>query len=360
MRMDALRATSAAPRSAAGSAKPLRDLAMKMWRTRLSPLVKLSFFAMGTQVSITVSAAGHRGRREEAVSAIAEIERLMQDFGRHWWAWGDGALAGINAQLAAGRVADIPPAMRRLFARAWAVRQATGGLFDPRVASLVKLWGFHDMAALRDTPPSPLQVEGALHALRAAPGYDGGGAYGPAPGVGWDFGGIGKGWIVDICLERLRDLGFPDAIVDAGGNLAVRGARGDRPWRIGIRNPRSDADAPSLLASIVARDEAVNTHGDDQRFFEHDGQRYSHILDPAIGWPAQGLRSITVVHPDGTLAEAGGAALYVAGRDGWRRLSRKLGLNQVMVVTAEGEVQATASLAARIKTESDVTVRVVA
>jgi len=357
--MLSLRATLAAPRSAAGSAKPLRELAMKMWRTRLSPLVKLGFFAMGTQVSITVSAAGHRGRRDEAVTAIADVERLMQEFGRHWWALGDGALASINAQLAAGRVAEIPPTMRALFGRAWAVRQATGGLFDPRVASLVKLWGFHDMAALRDEPPPPEKVEMALRAMRNAPTYDGGGAYGPAPGVGWDFGGIGKGWIVDICLERLRELGFADAIVDAGGNLAVRGARGDRPWRIGIRNPRSVDDQPSLLASMVARDEAVNTHGDDQRFFEHDGQRYSHILDPSIGWPAQGLRSITVVHPDGTLAEAGGAALYVAGRDGWRRLARKLGLNQVMVVTADGEVQATASLAARIKPEGDVAVKIV-
>jgi len=240
-------------------------------------------------------------------------------------------------------------------------------LFDPRVASLVKLWGFHDMAALRDEPPPAAQVETALRAMRNAPTYDGGGVYGPAPGVGWDFGGIGKGWIVDICLERLRELGFPDAIVDAGGNLAVRGARGDRPWRIGIRNPRGAVDGPaatdelptSLLATMVARDEAVNTHGDDQRFFEHRGQRYSHILDPAIGWPAQGLRSITVVHQDGTLAEAGGAALYVAGRDGWRRLSRKLGLNQVMVVTAEGEVQATAALAARIKPENEIAVKVV-
>ncbi len=362
-----LRATSAAPRNAAGSAKPFRELAMKMWRTRLSPLVKLGFFAMGTQVSITVSAAGHRSRREEAVAAIAEIERLMQDFGRHWWAWGDGALADINAQLAAGRAAEIPHSMRALFGRAWAVRQATGGLFEPRVASVVKLWGFHDMAGVRNEPPPTAQVEAAMRALRAAPGYDRGGSYGPAPGVGWDFGGIGKGWIVDICLDRLRALGFPDAIVDAGGNLAVRGARGDRPWRIGIRNPRAlgeeatgaDLDQPALLASMVARDEAVNTHGDDQRFFEHQGQRYSHILDPAIGWPAQGLRALTVVHADGTLAEAGGAALFVAGRDGWRRLARKLGLHQVLVVTSEGEVQATAALAARIKPEGSVTVKII-
>ncbi|MGQ0620576.1 MAG: FAD:protein FMN transferase [Panacagrimonas sp.] len=331
---------------------------MKMWHTRSPPLVKLGFFAMGTEVTVTV-AVGHRRRRDEATEAIAEVERCMQEFGRHWWPWGNGALAAINAELASGRVADIPANMRGLFSRAWAVRQITGGLFEPRIAELVHLWGFDDMARLRETPPDAAQIDRLLEAMRIAPAYDGGATYGPAPGVGWDFGGIGKGWIVDAALEILRQQGFPDAIVDAGGNLAVSGARGDRPWRIGIRNPRSDPEAPTLIASLAARDEAVNTHGDDQRFFDFEDKRYSHILDPMSGWPAQGLRSLTVVHADGSLAEAGGAALFVAGREGWRRLARKLGITQVLAVTDDGSVQTTAALAARIKTEPDVTLHIV-
>lgn len=331
---------------------------MKMWRSRLAPLVKLGFFAMGTEVSVTIALPGSRSHREDAIAAIADVERRIQDFGRHWWAWGDGALAAINAQLSRGEIAEIPGPMRALFARAWAVRQATGGLFDPRVASLVRLWGFHDMAALRDSPPDDASIERALQSLRQAPGYDGGATYGPAPGVGWDFGGIGKGWIVDAALDRLRELGFPDAIVDAGGNLAVRGSRGDRPWRVGIRHPRGGDAGVSMLASMIARDEAVNTHADDQRSFDHGGVRYGHILDPLRGRPAGELCSVTVVHPDGTLAEAGGAALFVAGRHGWRRLARKLGLQQVMAVTADGEVQVTGALAARIKPEGGTAVRI--
>lgn len=365
--MPAANATPTAPRRSRIDVKSLRALAGRMWRAPPAPPVKLGFFAMGTQVSITLSAGARRARRDEAVRAIATIEALMQDLGRRWWAWGDGALASINAQLAAGRIAAIPLSMRPLFARAWAMHQASGGRFDPRVAQLVKLWGFHDMAGLAREPPPAERIESALQALRSAPGYDGGGSYGPAPGIGWDFGGIGKGWIVDLALERLRELGFADAVVDAGGNLAVRGTRSDRPWRIGIRNPRAGLDAdgsatteqPGLLASMLAGDEAVNTHGDDQRFFEHAGCRYSHILHPLTGWPAQGLRSLTVVHPDGTLAEAGGAALYVAGRDGWRRLSRSLALDQVLVVTAEGEVQATPALAARLEAEPGVVVKII-
>jgi thiamine biosynthesis lipoprotein len=138
----------------------------------------------------------------------------------------------------------------------------------------------------------------------------------------------------------------------------VRGSRGDRPWRIGIRHPRGGNSGISMLASMIARDEAVNTHADDQRSFDHDGVRYGHILDPLLGRPARDLCSVTVVHPDGTLAEAGGAALYVAGRNGWRRLAHKLGLQQVMVVTADGEVQATGALAARIEPEGGTALRI--
>lgn len=330
---------------------------MKMWPTRPSPLVKAGFFAMGTQISITVSAPGPRRRREAANAAIVEIERLMQDFGKHWWPWGNGELARINRQLADGGVADIPVGMRGLFGRAWAISRASGGLYEPRIARLVQLWGFHDLAALRDTPPPAAEVHQLLDAMRAAPAYDGGGSYGPARDVGWDFGGIGKGWIVDAALDLLRDRGFADAVVDAGGNLAARGSRWDKPWRIGIRDPRSDPESPRLVASLMAHNEAVNTHGDDQRFFVADGQRYAHILDPSTGYPARGLRSLTVVHADGTLAEAVGAALYVAGRQQWPLMARKLGLAHVLAVDDDGEVEATAQLAKRIRPENGVRIR---
>jgi thiamine biosynthesis lipoprotein len=247
--------------------------------------------------------------------------------------------------------------MRPLFACAWDLRQATGGLFEPRVAALVRLWGFDDIARLRSAPPSAAEIEQRLADLRAAPPYDGSGHYGPAPGIGWDFGGIAKGYVVDLALQELERLGFTDATVDAGGNLAVRGARPERPWHIGIRKPlapHEDIDAPSLLAALDARDEAVNTHGDDQRFFIHEGRRYAHILHPATGRPVHGLRSLTVVHRDGAMAEAGGAALFVAGPQQWPGLAAQLGLAQLMAVDDDGRVTATPALATRLQPQPGV------
>ena len=310
-------------------------------------LVERMFLAMGTQV--TVKLIADSGRREVALAAIGAIRQQVCTFGERCWAWGDGELAQINRRLAAGERVTIPHDMRPLFARAWALRQASAGFFEPLIGGLVALWGFNSAEGLADQPPSREHIAALLAQLRAAPAYDGGAGYGPAPGVVWDFGAIGKGYIIDAALDRLAAEGFGDALVDAGGNLAVRGSRGGRPWTIGIRDPRASPEAPRLLATVEACNEAVITHGDDQRFFEHQGQRYAHLLLPSEGAPAQGLRSLTVVHGDGALADAGGAALFVAGVDRWPALAARLGLHQVLAVRDDGNLLATPALAPRLE-----------
>lgn len=333
---------------------------MMTWLKRSPPQVKLSFFAMGTDISVTIALVRQSGSREKALEAIGEIEQRMQAFGRDWWPWSDGgALSRINRSLEQGEVADIPPEMRPLFANAWAVRQATNGIYEPRIAKLVQLWGFHDLAADPQTPPKAKEVTRLRNCIGHAPDYDGGFHYGPAVGIGWDFGGIAKGWIVDEALDLLMSRGFENAIVDAGGNLAVRGLRGGQAWRIGIRAPDSDPAAPELVGTMSAQDESINTHGDDQRFFLHNGRRYSHLLDPSTGEPARGIRSVTVVHRDGYLAEAGGAALYVAGPERWPALAHKLKLTQVLVVRDDASVEVTKALSVRVKLKQSVQVHVV-
>ncbi len=300
----------------------------------------------------------HQGRtREDAVRVIADIEENLQAFGDDWWPWSGGKLSLINASLARGETAEVPPQMRTLFARAWAIRQVTNGLYEPRIAKLVQLWGFHDLAANPQAPPDKERIAQLCAAISEAPAYDGGAHYGPAADVAWDFGGIAKGWIVDEALDQLALCDFEDAVIDAGGNLAVRGSRGSRAWRIGIRMPDSDPAQPELLGTISAKDESVNTHGDDQRFFFHEGRRYSHLLEPSSGMPAQGIRSVTVIHRDGFLAEAGGAALYVAGPGHWLGLARKLGLSQVLVVLEDGSIEMTAAMKKRVRLQGSFRVR---
>jgi thiamine biosynthesis lipoprotein len=155
----------------------------------------------------------------------------------------------------------------------------------------------------------------------------------------------------------LAALGFPNAMVNAGGNLAVRGRHAQRRWHIGIRDPRSDPERPALVATLECSDEAVITHGDDQRYFDHAGRRYAHLIDPRTGWPARGFRSLTVVHRDGTLADAAGAALYVAGPGGWRELAATLAIDKVLVVMDDGQVQATEPLLAQLNPAAGIELR---
>jgi FAD:protein FMN transferase len=161
-------------------------------------LIKRSFLAMGTEVTVTLAIGA--GQAQCAEAAIAELRALVEQFGRDGWAWGAGALGAFNAALARGEVASVPKSLRPLFAAAWRTRVRSGGRYEPRIAALVKLWGFDCMDHLRNAPPSPELIATALAALHAAPPYEGGDHYGPAPGIGWDLGGIGKGYIVDYGL----------------------------------------------------------------------------------------------------------------------------------------------------------------
>jgi len=331
---------------------------MSLTRQRTPSLVEHQFLAMGTAILVSVE-AGDESRRPAAAQAVAEVQKLLTEFGIEGWAWGSGALAGFNRQLAGGAAPRVPPLLQALFARAWEIRQASGGLFEPRIGALVQLWGFDDPQRLRSAPPQAQEIAALLEAVRAAPDYDGGEFYGPAPGLAWDLGGIGKGYIVDLALDWLRRRGFADAIINAGGNVALRGSRGDRPWRIGIRDPRSAGELPQLLAALDVCDESIITHGDDQRYFEHQGRRYAHILHPHGGTPAQGLRSLTVVHGDGTLADGGGAALFIAGRGAWPSLAARLGIRQVLAVGDDGTVSASPALALRLQAEPGLRIEVV-
>jgi thiamine biosynthesis lipoprotein len=164
------------------------------------------------------------------------------------------------------------------------------------------------------------------------------------PAVQLDFGGIAKGYAVDLACARLNALGIDHAIVNAGGNLRAMGNHGDRPWRVAIRDPRG-----GIVGTLeTGADEAVVTSGNYERFRQQGEERYPHILDPRTGWPVQALASATVIAYEGLLADAAATALIVAGPDEWIEVARALKLEQVLLVDAEGRVFLTPAMAQRV------------
>jgi FAD:protein FMN transferase len=300
------------------------------------------FMAMGTLVDVTVWGVP----AAEAEAAARDVEALFEELHRAWDPWGDGALGRVNRALAAGEDATPDGELAALLAEAAELSANSGGLFDPAIGALVKLWGFSGEEALPEAPPP--QAEIAAQLARGAPlpallGPDGR-ISGPA-GVQIDLGGFAKGIAVDRSIERLRAHGIEHAIVNAGGDLRAIGRRGERAWRIGIRAARD----PGVIAALeIEHDDAVFTSGDYERWFEFQGRRYHHVLDPRSGYPAAGLASVTVVHRDAGRADAAATALMVAGPDAWPALAGALGVEAVLVVHADGGIELTEALRPRV------------
>lgn len=316
-------------------------------------LVEQQFAAMGTWFSVSVwlddPAQGAAAER-----AIDALEADMHAYAERWKPDGPGTLGRLNAMLAAGERISVPEAMQPLFRAAEDWRRRSGGAFDARSGALTALWGFDNEEDFAEAQPDALLRLQQVSALAGAPGFRGP-DYGPAPSVRWNFGAIAKGEAVAQASAALDEAGFRHHIVNAGGDLVVRGERGDRPWRVAVRHPRPGV-AQTLLAAVEVGDEAVFTSGDYERFFEHEGRRYHHILDPARGMPARGLRSVTVIDDDAIAADAASTAIFVAGRN-WRAMAEQLEMDTVMVMHADGSLGMTEAARSRFRKLADATIR---
>lgn len=300
------------------------------------------FTAMGTLVDVTIWGADP----ESAERAAAEVETLFHALHREWDPWGDGALGRLNQALAAGEPAMADPDLAALLAEAAALAEASDGLFDPAIGALVRLWGFSSDEHRPTAPPPAEEIAARLAATAPLPALLGpdGMVSGPR-GAQIDLGGFLKGVAVDRGVALLRDRGIEHAIVNAGGDLRAIGRRGDRAWRVGIRAPRD----PGIIAALeVQGEDAVFTSGDYERYFDHQGRHYHHILDPRTGYPTEGIGSVTVLHANAGLADAAATALLVAGPADWPAMARALGVDAVLVVLSDGDIELTPAMEPRV------------
>jgi len=277
-------------------------------------------------------------------AALASVMRGLQHIHAQWNAWKPGELGRINQAFREGRSARVTPALLATIRSAARLERASAGLFNPGIGGAVQAWGFHDdvmrdgarpaaatLAAWRDAAPSLAQIE--MRSDRVASRN---------PRLQLDFGAYAKGVAIDRALDEFAARGQGDALVNLGGNLGAMGATG---WQIGIRDPFGEG----LLASLATQGrEAVVTSGSYERFRMLDGERCTHILDPSIAAPAQGLVSVTVLHRSAALADAAATALLVAGPQRWRRVAAGMGVDQVLVIDPRGWREATPALVPRL------------
>ncbi|ALP54691.1 thiamine biosynthesis protein ApbE [Candidatus Tenderia electrophaga] len=312
------------------------------------PVHQQQVLALGTLVDISL----YDVDEEQAAQAVTAITNEMEAVHHDWHAWQPGELTYINQRLAQGESVSLDAEQQRLIQAGIALARASDDLFNPAVGALIALWGFHSDARPDAAPPNEDDITALV---QAAPKMsrlqlEGGRLSSPNPAVMIDVGGYAKGYAVDRAIAALRRMGIDNAIVNAGGDLRAIGSKGGTAWRIGIRHPRQ----AGVLASLETRgDESVFTSGDYERYFEYQGQRYHHIIDPRSGRPARGAASVTIVHSDATTADAAATAVFIAGPKHWRETARQMGIDKAMLVDEAGTVHMTEAMAERVHFEVD-------
>ncbi len=162
-------------------------------------------------------------------------------------------------------------------------------------------------------------------------------------GVRIDLGGIGKGYAVDRGIAVLQERGFTQALVTAGGDSRIMGDRFGNPWVVGIRHPdRKD----EVIARIPLEDAAISTSGDYERYFDENGVRYHHIIDPKTGHSASKVRSATIIGPTATRTDGLSKTAFVLGAEKAIEIYNRLEDIDAILVTPDGQVLYTKGLQA--------------
>lgn len=310
------------------------------------PLVSKESYVFGTRVQVLVWGEAEAKADAAANAVLREFDRLH----RTYHAWQPSELTALNDAFAKGQPLEVSEEMKGFVEEAKDIAVKGEFLFDPGIGKLVALWGFHD-----DTFKPQLPDAGKLKALQAAhPSVadikiEGSRISSRNPAVALDFGGYLKGVALDRAVAILRQQGVNNALINIGGNIMALGSKGGTPWRVGLQHPRST----SPLAALELKDgEAIGTSGDYQRYFELEGRRYSHLIDPRSGVPTTVSESVSVLIPSGAQAgmwsDAASKPLFIAGED-WPRLAARLGIHHVLRVSGDGRVQVTPDFKDRLK-----------
>ncbi len=299
---------------------------------------------MGTVVEITVEddAASANPRLRPALEAAYQEMVRLSDMMNHYSP--TSVVSAIN--VAAGiQPVPVPPELMRVLQMAQGVSERSHGAFDITVGSL-RGWRFN---SAQPAMPSPDQIAAQLPLVNyRAVKLDerAGTAFLQRQGMRIDLGGIAKLVILDAGIQALKRHGVSNAMINGGGDVAVSGLSRGRPWRVGVRDPRQ----PDRLLGVLAVTRGlVASSGDYERYFERDGRRYHHILDPQTGYPTQGPHGVTLVADDVRRLNGLGAAIMVMGASEGRRLIERTPGLDGLIVYRDGSVWQTPGMARRLQ-----------
>ena len=314
------------------AAAPARRVLIE--RTKVAMGSELRLAAWSDDEASTIAAFDGVFREFDRLEALLTVWRAESDVSRI------NAMAGKQAVRVSTETLDV-------LAAAAEVSTWTGGKFDITFGALAEIWKFdHDQD---NTVPDRRAIDARLSFVdytavqidRAAST-----AFITKTGTRIHLGGIGKGYAVDRAIALLRERGFTDFLIEAGGDLYVSGMNDGRPWKLGINDPRGPAGR--AFATVELSNATFSTSGDYERSFIKNGVRYHHIIDPDRGEPARGCRSVTIVAERAMLADALSTGVFVLGPTAGMALVERLPGVEAVIVSATNDVLISSGLRGKV------------
>ncbi|MBW7843548.1 MAG: FAD:protein FMN transferase [Ignavibacterium sp.] len=286
--------------------------------------IKRTQILLGTVVEIQVRDADDK-KAEDAISkAFAEMKRIEDLFTTF-----DNKSPVSRINNSADTIINVESEIYNLIVLCDSITKLSNGCFDVSLNNIIRVWGF-------DSDNRHIPEASVIDSALKLSGWKDVKLFGENKifkqrKVELNFGAIAKGYAVDKAINILRKSGIKQALVNAGGEVSVIGNN----WIVGIQHPD---EINSIIKRIKLNGYTVATSGDYEQYFEVDGVRYHHILDPETGYPSKGLQSVTIINKSNAFADALATAVFVMGEEKGMKLIESLDDTEVMIIDERGRI----------------------
>jgi thiamine biosynthesis lipoprotein len=284
---------------------------------------------MGTRVSVDLWADDEARGRELVAMVLEDYQRIDREMSTYK---PDSEISRVNDHAAEMPVA-VSDELFSLIKISLDLSAASHGAFDITYDSVGYLYDFREHKHPTDSQIS--EHLGAVDYRHVILDPNARTVRFTQPGVRINLGGIAKGYTVEHAGRLLREKGVEHALLNAGGDTRVIGDRRGKPWVIAMQHPR---DSSKIVTKLPIEDEAFSTAGDYERFFEEDGHRYHHVINPSTGKPTEGILTVAVLGPDGTMTDGLDTAIFVLGVEKGLELIKHYPEYETIIVDSTGKV----------------------
>lgn len=311
--------------------------------SRKEQIFRKNTILMDTLITVNVVSDSE----DKAEKAIGSAFSVIEDLDSKLNFFSDKSeLSMINKNAGISEV-KVSPETLDVIEKAVFVSENTGGAFDPTIGPEISLWDFN-----AHKKPDDKLIKARLNLVNyklIVIDKEKSTIYLKKKRMLIDLGGIAKGYAADKAVEELKKQGVKAGLVSCAGDISAFGLKPDgKAWKVGVRNPRQKGKEDEIIATIELKDMAISTSGDYERYFIIDNIRYHHILDPKTGYPASGVRSVSVMTEKGVNTDAFSTAVFVLGPEKGMQILAKMGF-EGLIVDKDGKFHTTPGLRDKIE-----------